>query len=263
MEMPAVLRPVEVHEQRGRYTVQGDGPPLVLLATPLALARTYRPTIEKLARSFRVVTVEMPGSGGGSRLSAPWDMEAYASWAAGVLDVLSIEDSTVVGHSFSGGVGLVLAALHPAKVGRLVLADTVGGVCPHSLSRVLVGRAVDALVEARLTLGGWHHVAFNALAHTRNFFSLVSRAAAADLSGYAREVHAPTLLAWGARDYTTPMRCATALRTVMPDARLYVSEQGSHDWIIGRPDEFAAAVAGFVRDAPAPGQAVEPLATKA
>jgi pimeloyl-ACP methyl ester carboxylesterase len=231
---------------RGCFTTEGDGPPLVILATPLALGRTYAPTAACLAAAFRVVTVEMPGSGGGSRLRTPWDMEAYADWVAGCFDALSIEEPTVIGHSFSGGVALVMGAVHAEKVGRLVLASTVGADCPRSVPRMVLGRGVDAILEAGLTLWGWHHVAFNLLAHTRNSLGLVSRAAAADLSGYARQVHAPTLLAWGAHDFTTPPRCAAALQAVLPDARLYVSERGSHDWIVGRPDEFAAAVREFV-----------------
>src|SRR4051794_3119630 len=160
---------IRVGGHAGWLTAAGAGPPVVLLASTLVLARSYQPVAEKLRRSFRVHTVEMPGSGRGSRLAAPWDVEAYAGWVAGLFDALGLERATVIGHSNSGGVALALAALHPGRVGRLVLADTVGADLAHSLPRVVLSRVLDGVLELWLTVGAWHHVAYNVVAHTGNF----------------------------------------------------------------------------------------------
>src|SRR5262245_42186875 len=106
MATAALFHPVAVDGFRGRYLVSGEGPPLVLLPTQLALARAYRPTIDALARSFRVYAVEMPGSGGGERLAKPWTIAQYAAWVSGFLDAEALERASLVGHSCSGAVAL-------------------------------------------------------------------------------------------------------------------------------------------------------------
>jgi hypothetical protein len=55
---------VEVGGVRGVCEVSGDGPPLVLIATPLARAESYRTTAARLSRTFRVFAVGLPGADG-------------------------------------------------------------------------------------------------------------------------------------------------------------------------------------------------------
>jgi pimeloyl-ACP methyl ester carboxylesterase len=242
------LRPLDVGGERGRFLVEGEGPPLVLLASQLVLARSYCPAAEELRRSFRVFTVELPGSGGGSRVAPPWDADAYASWVAGALDALHLDQVTLVGHSCSGLVALAVGALHPGHVGRLVLVGSIGA-SPRSLLAVLLGRGLDCLLEWNLTLRAWHHVGYNVLAHPRSFWHQVGLSARADFRPDAGRVRVPALLAWGAHDHTMPRLGAETLRSLLPDARLYISQEGSHDWLITHPHEFAAAVRAFVREA--------------
>ena len=243
-------RRVEVDGLAGWYTDVGAGTPVVILGSTLVLARSYEWAIDCLAPAFRVITVEMPGAGRAGRPPRAWGFEDYAGWVAGFVAALRLERPTVIGHSNSGGAALVTAALYRHAVGRLVLADTVGGDNSLSLPRVLLGRTVDAFLEPRLTLFGWHHVIFNAVVHSKDFFGQVYKSVYEDLRPHAGRVTAPTLLAWGARDHTIPRRCADALRDVMPHATTYVSPRGSHDWMIDHAPEFAAALRTFVASTP-------------
>ena len=243
-------RRVGVDALAGWYTDVGAGAPVVILGSTLVLARSYEWAIDCLAPHFRVITVEMPGAGRATPPPRPWGFEDYAGWVAGFVAALRLDRPTVIGHSNSGGAALVTAALHPRAVGRLVLADTVGGDVSPSLPRVLLGRTIDAFLEPRLTLFGWHHVIYNSVVHFKDFFGQVYKSVYEDLRPCARKVTAPTLLAWGARDHTIPYRCALALRDVMPHATVYVSRQGSHDWIIDHAPQFADALRAFVASTP-------------
>jgi pimeloyl-ACP methyl ester carboxylesterase len=224
----------------------GAGPPAVLLASPLVTARPYRPTALALAaHGFRVFTVELPGSGTADRLSSPWGVEEYAGWAAAALAALRVDDATVIGHSHAGGLAVALAALHPDRVGRVVLVGATGS-CRQTLGRAVRGRAADTLaVEGRLVAREWAALAATAARHPRNFVRQVAVSLAADLTGYAATVKVPVLLAWGVRDHTVPVRCAEGYARHLPRAETYVSSAGSHAWLITHPAEFAAAVAGF------------------
>ena len=248
----SVEQSVEIGGVRGRFTVSGAGEPLVLLATTLVRARPYAPVIRRLASRFRVFAVDLPGCGGAQRLPRVWTFEEYANWVGGALAMLSLDGVTLLGHSNSAGIALVAGATLPAgRVKRLVLVDSVGADPNPSFFRVLLGRALDGLLEPGLSLTGWHHLVYNAAAHTRNFFGQIKASIKRDLRPYAPRVHVPTLLAWGARDHTTPPRGVEVLRALLPDSRTHISPTGSHDWIITHPDEFAAAVGTFA-DPPSP-----------
>lgn len=238
------LRPADVGGLRGWYATTGAGPPVVLLASPFVLAGTYRPTVRRLGRAHRVYVVQMPGSGRGSRVTG-WGVAEYADWAAGLLARLGLEDVTLIGHSYTGAVALAVAARHPRRVGRLVVADAVA-VRRDSAGRVLAGQLRDFLVvELGLTLRAWHHLVFNAVFHTRNFARLVRDSMRSGPVADAERVAVPTLVAWGGLDHTTPPARAAVLARHLPDASIHVAPDGAHGWVIDRADEFAGAVERF------------------
>lgn len=243
-------RPVEIDGLRGAVTETGNrGPTIVLLPSMLVLGKSYTWLTRTLCRHFRVLVVEMPGCGKGSVLSQPWSFERYAEWLAKLLEQTpSVDRPTVVGHSNSGPVALIVAATRPELIGKLVIVDSVGAERSNSLLRVLAGRALDALIELRLTVWGFHHILFNALRHWRNFWNQVWLAVRHDATGHASRAKAPTLVAWGRRDHTMPVSGRDALAYVLPAATTYTSPTGSHDWLITNPEEFAAALGSFVND---------------
>ena len=236
---------------RGVCEVAGDGPPLVLLASPLARAKTYRPTAARLAATFRVHTLEMPGSGQADRVTEGWSVGQYADWAAGFIAAAGLERPVVIGHSHGGSFGVVLTARYPDRVGALVVADATGPG-PRPLAPVLVGGVIDLLLELPLVVRAWHHVAGNLIRHPRNFVRQAHDSLTLDVTADAVRVTVPTLVAWGRRTHTFPLGCGEEYARLIPGARMYVSPGGSHDWEISRADEFAAAVTAFVGETAVP-----------
>lgn len=236
---------IEVNGVRGVYEVAGGGAPLVLLASPVARAKTYRPTAAALARSFRVYTVELPGSGWAGSVGAGWSVGRYAGWVSGCVAALGLTRPVVVGHSHSGPIGVVLAARYPGVLGRLVLVDATG-TGPHSAVRVFTAGFVDLAREFEIVPARWHHVLGNLVLHPRNFVRQVRDALSADVRADAARVAVPTLVAWGRRSLAFPPSGAGEYARCLPDARVYLCPRGAHDWLIARPAEFAAAVEAFV-----------------
>jgi pimeloyl-ACP methyl ester carboxylesterase len=236
---------VEVDGVRAQVLEAGQGPVLLLLSSMLIRARSYLPLIRKLAAHFHVLTVELPGSGRSDTVRRPWTLSAHARWTARLIEQLQLERVLLVGHSNSGGVALLLAARHGARVDRLVLADTIGARHKRSIPRVVGARLLDALFEWSLNVRAWWHLAYNVLRHPRSFVHQVKLGSRAALLQWAPRVRMPVLLAWGRKDYTMPLSCADRLREHMPRAQLYVSA-GSHDWLITHAREFTRAVLAFV-----------------
>jgi pimeloyl-ACP methyl ester carboxylesterase len=223
---------------------------IVILASPLVLARTYRPVATRLARTYRVLTIELPGSGRSPRLHNPWSHADHASWLASVLERLSVSGAVVLGHSNSGPVATCFAAAYPERVRALVLVDSIGARPGCSLAGVVAYRALDGLLEPKLSMFAAHHALFNIFAHARSFLAQVKLAAHSDLTESFSQVTRPVLLAWGSRDHTMPPACAERLKQLRSASRMYVSPRGSHDWLITNPEEFCAVLTSFVESAP-------------
>lgn len=108
------------------YTVDGDGPPLVLVAGTLCAAQHWRDYgyVATLARDWRVINVDPLGHGASD---TPHDADSYE--AAGVtadlvavLDVERVDRATVWGYSRGGWLACNLASRHADRVDRIVVA---------------------------------------------------------------------------------------------------------------------------------------------
>lgn len=246
------FQPIEVNGVRGRFAVVGPPAlsPVVLVGAPFARIEAYRPTLDALAHLGQTFAVELPGVGPTGRLPVLPTPGEYAYWVGGCLEVLGLSDVTLIGHSHAGGVTLLAAASNPPRIGRLVLANSIGNG-PFSFWRGASGRLLDTLtVEFGLALRAWHHLAYAAVTHHRNFQRQTQVSLAADLLPEAHRVTVPALVAWGARDHTFPAGCARRFAESLPDASVYLSPGGSHCWPITHAEEFAEAVTRWAGRAP-------------
>src|SRR5580658_11384510 len=106
----------------------GQGPALVFFAGALANGELWRDVVAALEDRYRCITIDLP-------LGAhPWPLDAGADRSAAslarleldCLELLELDDATVVANDTAGGLLLLaLATGHPAlgRVGRLVLTN--------------------------------------------------------------------------------------------------------------------------------------------
>jgi pimeloyl-ACP methyl ester carboxylesterase len=242
---------IDVAGFQTRVVESGTGGRTALLVpTMFALAQTYAPAMEQLVmRGFRVIAIELPGSGRSSKLPEPWNFDQYAAWLAQAVRAMRLHEQlprlTIIGHSNSAAVVMTLAARHPELAGRIVLEAPVGAIDQPSLPAILMGRALDCLLERRLTIWGMPHLLFNLLHHPRDLLNQLELAVVRQ-AWRLPTITVPTLLALGGRDHTMPIRSSIAkLRQLIPAAQLYVSLTGSHDWIVTHAAEFAEVVDRF------------------
>src|SRR4051812_10233332 len=100
----------------------GNGPPLVLLHSPLSDRASFDKIVPELSRSFRVVVPELPGFGQSQAVHG--GLAAVADRMAGAIDDCADgEDVVVLGNGYGGFVTLQMAIRHPNIATKLVLAD--------------------------------------------------------------------------------------------------------------------------------------------
>jgi pimeloyl-ACP methyl ester carboxylesterase len=116
---------VESRGYRIDYTVDGDGPPLLLIAGTLCAARHWRDFgyAATLTQSWRVINVDPLGHGASD---TPHDPDAYV--AAGVtadlvavLEAEGVDRVTAWGYSRGGWLACNLASRYPDRVDRIVV----------------------------------------------------------------------------------------------------------------------------------------------
>ncbi|WER49212.1 alpha/beta fold hydrolase [Cupriavidus sp. WKF15] len=121
--LPPDGRFVDVPGARLHVVERGQGPALLLVhGLSGQLGNFGYGMIEPLARDFRVVAVDRPGSGYSVRSpGARADLAGQADVLAALIDKLGLERPLVVGHSLGGAIALALAIGHPDRVGGLAL----------------------------------------------------------------------------------------------------------------------------------------------
>jgi pimeloyl-ACP methyl ester carboxylesterase len=106
------------------YTVQGNGPPIVLIHGGVGASEVFGKNVSLLAQAHRVIVPHMQGHGHTKDIDRPLRYEQMADDVASLIDHLKLEKVDIMGYSMGGGIALQTAIRHPEKVGRLVILST-------------------------------------------------------------------------------------------------------------------------------------------
>jgi pimeloyl-ACP methyl ester carboxylesterase len=238
-----------------------DGPPLVLLHGLGGSRSNWAFLAPELARTRRVLLVDLPGHGRSSALPAAPGLGPYADRVAKLIEEEGLAPADVVGHSFGGLVGIRLAVRRPELVRGLVLAAAAGITSSTAQAeRILAlvgwiqpGRRVSPHWRAvarsaalkRLVFGRWFAAdpaalsddAVEALLVDINLHSDTQSAVRAlagdDPRGDLHLVQCPALMLWGAKDNQLPLddafdyarRLRAPLRTIADCGHLLIVER--------------------------------------
>jgi pimeloyl-ACP methyl ester carboxylesterase len=101
----------------------GDGPALVLVHGIGSRGVSWAPVAEDLARTYRLVILDLRGHGGSSHPEHGYLLSDYAHDLEAVLNDLGLDRPLIVGHSLGGMTVLQWALANPAKAAAIVIED--------------------------------------------------------------------------------------------------------------------------------------------
>ncbi|MBS0619416.1 MAG: alpha/beta hydrolase [Acidobacteria bacterium] len=109
------------------YEIHGTGEPVVLLhgAFMTVSDDNWSVLINELAKTRKVIAVEMQGHGRTGDINRDITYENLSDDVAALLDYLTIGRADVVGYSLGGGVAMQTAIRHPEKVRKVVVLSAV------------------------------------------------------------------------------------------------------------------------------------------
>jgi pimeloyl-ACP methyl ester carboxylesterase len=106
------------------YEIHGTGTPLVLIhGGGSTITTTFGTILPMLAKTHRLIAVELQAHGRTSDRNAPETFQQDADDVAELLNQLNIPNANVFGFSNGGQTAIELAIRHPEKTGRLIIAS--------------------------------------------------------------------------------------------------------------------------------------------
>jgi 4,5:9,10-diseco-3-hydroxy-5,9,17-trioxoandrosta-1(10),2-diene-4-oate hydrolase len=257
---------VDVVGARVYYLHAGSGKPMLLIHGLVGSSANWRNNIAALAQHASVYAIDLVNMGKSQRVGGlDAGLTATANRVAAVMNALNLAEADIVAHSHGGAVALMLAALHPSLVRRLILFAPAN---PYSrASDVMVriysttwGRMLAWMLPylptpiQRIALGQMYGGADRVLDkclqeiidNLRSTVTLrhvlcVIRCWCAEMAilkaAICRVKRTPTLLVWGDRDYTVSLSSAIQLKRRLRASELIVLPGGGHSVFEETPEE--------------------------
>jgi pimeloyl-ACP methyl ester carboxylesterase len=270
---------IELHGHRVIYHLAGSGPPVVLIHGMVNSSRHWRDVALRLAASHTVVAPDLIGHGDSATPRGDYSLGAHAASIRDLLAVIGIERATIVGHSLGGGVAMQFFYQFPQRTERLALISSGGlgrEVSPLLRTAALPGistalrlaahpRLLDGLADAGQRLqssGSRYGVHLRAIARAlqplerdgaRDAFLHTLRAVI-DVKGQRVSANDrlyllhgfPTLIVWGGRDRTIPVRHGQEAHRRAPGSRFELLPRAAHFPHLEDPEGLAALLLDFL-----------------
>jgi pimeloyl-ACP methyl ester carboxylesterase len=247
--------------------IGGDGDDAVVLLHGFPLTNElWSAQIAALSSTHRVVAPDLRGMGKSSVVDGPYLMETLAGDIAAVLDALSIERATLVGHSLGGYVALAFARMYSERIARLALVCSRVEADSRERAKQRYALADDA--EASDSIDAMLEVVIPPLFAQENYREgaeivekirkiaqsntprglaamqrgMALRDPASDIAG---DLSMPVLVVAGASDRLVNLAEAEAVAGAFPNARLEVVKASGHLPMVEAPEDLNRVLAGF------------------
>ncbi len=238
------------------YTLEGSGETIVLMHGWGCNLTTLASIERALVGGMRVLNVDFPGFGKSDEPEDIWSVYDYADCMQALLESERIESPTLLGHSFGGRVGIILAsriALH-----KLILVDAAGIKPRRSLRyyyKVYTYKAVKHLLPLLLGKkkgmemldryrGKSGSSDYNSA--TPKMRAIMSRVVNEDLKYLMPKIKVETLLIWGEADTATPLSDAKTMERLIPRAGLVSFPGIGHYSFLENAGQFRAVLLSFL-----------------
>jgi pimeloyl-ACP methyl ester carboxylesterase len=272
---------VEVENGKLYYTVNGSGPPLVLLHGAWASHEWWQWQVPDFARAYQVYSYDARGHGKSTPLRDVFSVEGFTKDLEIFLQRLQINETLLIGWSMGGIISMQFCLNHPKKVKALILIATSGHRIPGLKLRIyshyfqaLLGLLMDfaqprkydrsAQQFPRQNLWLEHQVrnmlsplaskeVFNwVLTDIRdnpreNFFTVIKSLWNWEAKDKLRQIMVPTLIMAGQNDTLAPPRFSQLLHDSIPNSKLQIIENASHYLVLERPELVNAEIIKFLK----------------
>lgn len=261
-------RDVEVYGLNIHYAEAGSGRPLILLHGLWGGTNEWQPVIAELAKSQRVIALDLPGFHGSDKPDTRYHNALLAQFLSGFIARLGLEDVVLMGHAMGANTATYTAFHHPGNIAALVLVDGAGYRNPDrdlslppsagmmGFMRTATGSSLAStrgLLERRvadksLVTDAWVEEAYAMWIASAGAIRDMLREGGDLTEDEMREIELPTLVVWGSEDKVFSPDNAARLGNDIDGATIRMIEGSGHLPQIEKTDAFLAAVQPFLAE---------------
>lgn len=242
----------------------GPGTPLLLIAGLASDALSWVYQKEPLNRHHRLILCDNRGVGRSPKPPGPYSI---AQMAEDILAILPDQKVHLLGHSMGGAIAQHLAAHHPDRIDRLILACTQqrfhgrtlavaeswAGLLQHKPDASLLGRSLFPWLYTRhfLDQPGNLQACVDALqAHPYPLEADAIQAQVEALKDFQpQKICRPTLVLAAEQDLICPPEACLELHQSIPQSRFKVLPNTGHSCMLESPDALNGAVLEYLAQA--------------
>lgn len=219
------------------------GPPIILLHGFGSSLQTWEPWAQALSTDFRVIRLDLPGSGlTGADPTGSYSDARFIEILLALLERLQLARVSLIGNSVGGRLAWKFAALEPSRVVKLVLISPDGFASPGfeygrpadvPLTLQLVKFTLPrALLRMNLEAAYANPKALTDDVLTRYYDLMLAPGARSaminrlqqtvliDPVPLLRRIRAPTLILWGEEDHMIPVSNSSDYLAAIPGSKL-------------------------------------------
>jgi pimeloyl-ACP methyl ester carboxylesterase len=243
----------------------GKGPAILCLHGVGGCGAWFRGLGERLQGRFRVLTLDLPGTGANREAFAPFSIERSAAVLADYLGQTESAPAALLGHSMGAIIGLRLAALAPARMRALLSIGGLPSVTDATRARLeerkpLVRRQGMAGLGWKVALANFSQASAARSPETLALFARLWESQdpqaylegldsllAASAANLAMPANLPCLVLRGREDRYAPAEESLRFASSLPGpARFVELEDCGHMPFLEAPEAFAAGIAGYL-----------------
>ena len=236
------------------YTVEGAGPPVVMLhGATSAAAEDWAAQRPLFRKAFRIYLVDARGHAGTRwDVRDGFDRDMLVEDLRAFADELGLDTFHVVGFSMGAMTTLTFATRYPERLRTAIISgiDIVREPRSSVARRLMDPQRIEREEPAwAAQLEKRHGPVQGEGAWKRLLPAIVSDVSNASILTFEelRRIRLPVLLVYGDRDVFVPVDHAVSIYRQLPDARLLIAPNSPHTVMVAQPALFNAAAAGFYR----------------
>jgi pimeloyl-ACP methyl ester carboxylesterase len=215
------------------YEIHGEGFPLVLIhGGGSTIGTTFGRVLPELAKTHKVIAVEMQAHGHTADINRPLSFEQDADDIAELLKQLKIEKADIFGFSNGASTTLEVAIRHPQLVNKIVVASTMykmegaqpwfPGMMQQATFEGMPQMLKDAFLQINPDTAALHAMYERDVTRMRNFKDIKEE----DI----KAIKAPALIICGDNDVNIPEHAVEMHRKIQ-NSKLAIFPGGHGDYI--------------------------------
>lgn len=241
-----------INNQKIYFQKVGEGKDLILLHGWGVDVSSFWPSVEVLKDHFTLWLIDLPGMGRSDPPKKDWAILDYAKLVEEFILEQKIKKPILLGHSFGGRITIKLAAKSPHILGKIILEDSAGlsrnkGI-KNSLLKIITKITkylipnifnIRELIRIKIYQALKSDYQHGALRET--FLKTIQE----DLSNDCKKIALDTLIIWGEKDQSTPLKDGKRMYQLIKNSKLAILEGVGHTPHIKDPERFSYYVKDF------------------